>query len=90
MTQPRHRFGEETGDPPCGAHTANGHAGPAPASRQVVADHLKCLFAELTSGPMPEHLLALVDQLEASGDEEAPGIDADDATSAPRPPVQRP
>jgi len=44
----------------------NGGESCAPVTRQAVGRQLKCLFAELTSGPMPDHLLALVDQLEAA------------------------
>ena len=43
---------------------ANGSDAAIPASRQAVGVQLKSLFAELTSGPMPDHLLNLVDQLE--------------------------
>lgn len=40
--------------------------GGATAARDAVGVQLKSLFAELTSGPMPDHLLALVDQLEST------------------------
>lgn len=38
----------------------------AAVARDAVGVQLKSLFAELTSGPMPDHLLALVDQLESN------------------------
>lgn len=74
MTQPRHRFDDEQEESSRATSGATNGANPiAPTSRRVVADHLKCLFAELTSGPMPDHLLALVDQLEATDDGEVDG-----------------
>lgn len=59
-----------------GRAAVNGSGAVAP-TRQAVASQLKSLFAELTSGPMPDHLLALMDQLEtaqeSNGEEPAAG-----------------
>lgn len=47
----------------------NGSAAPG-VRAAAVGTKLKSIFAELTSGPMPDHLLALMDQLESSLDDE--------------------
>lgn len=75
-------------DPPAQSSGESGPAPEAPGSRRngahapagrgaAVGVKLKSLFAELTSGPMPDHLLALMDQLESTLDEDPAG--------APRP-----
>ena len=48
------------------------------AAGPAVGSKLQSLFAELTSGPMPDHLLRLMDQLESTLEpgEEPPGCPA--------------
>jgi anti-sigma factor ChrR (cupin superfamily) len=68
---PPARPSEESGSAPegAGASRRNGtHA--SGGTGAAVGVELKSLFAELTSGPMPDHLLALMDQLESTLDEE--------------------
>lgn len=58
---------DDVGGPRRNGARASGGTGAA------VGVKLKSLFAELTSGPMPDHLLALMDQLESTLDEDPAG-----------------
>lgn len=89
------QYPKDPGPPPGGERSApsgeprRAARGGAAAARDAVGVQLKSLFAELTSGPMPDHLLALVDQLESTLEPEGDaGVPPADAPPAP-PPASR-